>query len=400
MLSALQSDKLVADTLLLAPGEGEPLAGLERDGVLTVRPVALPRGECLRGANRMLGWPVGIMCGRTLLCAYHQQIYHHGEGPKRDDDSCEAVVVRSADGGETWSSPVAMKDVGRNHEPTVLGFGNCFGVQDRVAFLATQYGLFRSQDEGVTWDFVEGALTQRQTGHDDAGEFGPRMVVHPRKGLVVLAGMYSESCLDVYNSTDSGVTWAHERIVTPSPVHTLEPTAIFHDGHLLFLTRNHAMPTIYQRGLNENQPPAMMVSDGDWFPMKHAALTNIASYRWPDTTDLDFNPVTGRYDAIVTNRNGGGPGGEQDEEHAQTLNLWSISRDDFLAGRAENWRFEYTLLRLPSGMLGMGPDDIDAAHPGGAVMDLSRGVQHIFIYCGRYATPTGIYRLTRSLDYR
>ena len=24
--------------------------------------------------------------------------------------------------------------------------------------------------------------------------------------------------------------------------------------------------------------------------------------------------------------------------------------------------------------------------------------QHIFIHCGRYATPTGIYRISRTLD--
>jgi hypothetical protein len=48
-------------------------------------------------------------------------------------------------------------------------------------------------------------------------------------------------------------------------------------------------------------------------------------------------------------------------------------------------------------MLDIEPDDIDAAHPGGAVIDLENGVQHIFVYCGRYATPSGIYRISRTL---
>lgn len=48
-------------------------------------------------------------------------------------------------------------------------------------------------------------------------------------------------------------------------------------------------------------------------------------------------------------------------------------------------------------MLKMGPDDVDAAHPGGAVIDLNSGVQHIFIYCGKYATPSGIFRISRTL---
>ena len=142
----------------------------------------------------------------------------------------------------------------------------------------------------------------------------------------------------------------------------------------------------------------MMVSDTGWFPMKHQNVTNISSYRWPDTTDVDFNPVTNRFEAIVTNRNGGADKDERNEQHEQTVNLWSISKRDMYAGRSLGWRFEGTLLRLKSGMLGIGPNDVDAAHPGGAVMDEANGVQHIFIYCGQYSTPTGIYRITRTLD--
>lgn len=33
-----------------------------------------------------------------------------------------------------------------------------------------------------------------------------------------------------------------------------------------------------------------------------------------------------------------------------------------------------------------------------AMADEALGVQHIFIYCGTFGTPTGIYRITRTLD--
>ena len=84
-------------------------------------------------------------------------------------------------------------------------------------------------------------------------------------------------------------------------------------------------------------------------------LTNISSYRWPDTTDVDFNPVTRRFEAVVTNRNGGALEDEKDEKREQTVNLWSLSKKDMYAGRADQWRFEGTLLRLTSGMLSIGP---------------------------------------------
>jgi hypothetical protein len=108
--------------------------------------------------------------------------------------------------------------------------------------------------------------------------------------------------------------------------------------------------------------------------------------------------VTKRFEAVVTNRSGGAGKDEKNEQNEQTVNLWSISKDDMYAGRADQWRFEGTLLRLKSGMLNISADDVDAAHPGGAVIDEDEGVQHIFIYCGRYSTPAGIYRITRTLD--
>jgi predicted neuraminidase len=139
------------------------------------------------------------------------------------------------------------------------------------------------------------------------------MVVHPDKGLVIPAGSRDEPCLDMYNSTDAGKTWRHERIELSDAIHPMEPTAIYHEGHLIFLTRNQPLPFRWYKELREPQRPAMMVSATGWFPVDHMAVTNISSYRWPDTTDVDYNPVTERYEAVVTNRSGGGPGSERNE---------------------------------------------------------------------------------------
>ena len=42
--------------------------------------------------------------------------------------------------------------------------------------------------------------------------------------------------------------------------------------------------------------------------------------------------------------------------------------------------------------------EIDGLHPGGAVIDAERGVQHIFVYMGYPAGPTGVFRVTRTLE--
>lgn len=390
-------DKMIAKTLIISEAEKERLANLEAGGIMTVKPVVLPAGRYLKGNNKHLGWPVGIKIGKTLLCAYHQGLRQHG-GKRKDAESSDAVIVRSTDGGKSWSDPIDIKQFGTSKKAMVLNFGNCFGVLDEKVFLATKYGLYRSEDEGKSWTLLPDALSQDQTGHNYTDNFGPRMIVHPDKGLVIPVGVARSPQIDMYFSKDEGVTWGHERIQLSNRFHPLEPTAIYHDGRLIFLSRNHTLPFKWHHQLRETQRPVMMVSGTGWFPMTHQKLTNISSYRWPDTTDVDFNPVTKRFEAIVTNRSGGAGKNEKNEKHEQTVNLWSLSTEDMYAGRADQWRFEGTLLRLKSGMLNIGANDIDAAHPGGAVIDKDRGVQHIFIYCGRYSTPAGIYRISRTLD--
>ena len=42
--------------------------------------------------------------------------------------------------------------------------------------------------------------------------------------------------------------------------------------------------------------------------------------------------------------------------------------------------------------------DADGFHPAGAVIDVKRRQQHIFIYTGHPNGPAGVFRLTRTLD--
>ncbi|MEI7729561.1 MAG: sialidase family protein [Verrucomicrobiota bacterium] len=385
----------VRETLIIHPEEQRRLLELEAAGVQSIRPLALPEGRFLKGANHHLGWPVGIKIGKTLICAYHQTLKHHGSGPMHDADSSEAVMVRSTDGGTTWSAPADMRQFGINQTPLVLKFGNCFGVLSNKVFFATAYGLYRSADEGLTWELIPGALTQKQTGTTVGGNFGPRMVVHPQKGLMIPVGRERKPEVDVFYSNDEGVTWRHEEVPGTNEIHPLEPTAFYHDGLLIFLSRNHPLPFRFAGQLHTPQRPCMLVSRTGWFPFTHQEISNISSFRWPDTANVDYNPVTKRYEAVVNNRFGGAEAQETDQSQGNTVNLWSISKEDLRAGNSTAWRFESTLLQLTTGRQEW---EIDAAHPGGAVMDEANGVQHVFVYAGLFATgKTGIYRITRTL---
>jgi hypothetical protein len=138
-------------TLIVSTAERTRLARLESTGTLAIRPVALPVGRYLKCRNHHLGWPVGIKIGTTLLCAYHQSLRHHG-GTRLAADSSEAVVVRSTDGGETWSDPVDMRTFGVNNEPMSVWEMNSFAVLNNKVFLATTYGLYVSDNEGTSWE--------------------------------------------------------------------------------------------------------------------------------------------------------------------------------------------------------------------------------------------------------
>ena len=142
----------------------------------------------------------------------------------------------------------------------------------------------------------------------------------------------------------------------------------------------------------------ILTKKSGWPPLTHQKRTNISAFRGPDTTDLDFNPVTDRFEAVVANRSGGALKNETNQLHEGTVNLWSMSKEDVYAGRAENWRFEGTLLRARTGRLDTLRYQPDGYHPGGGIIDKENGVQHIFVYAGTQATPTGIYRITRTLD--
>ena len=106
-----------------------------------------------------------------------------------------------------------------------------------------------------------------------------------------------------------------------------------------------------------------------------------------------------------------------------TLNLWSIDPNEMLAGKSM-WRFEGTLLarrgthvsvkqnlELPGFsdfkaryLKGDVNDNYlraaaaDGMHPGGSVVDMKNKVEHVFIYLGFTMGPSGIFRVTRTLD--
>ncbi|MBN2308737.1 MAG: exo-alpha-sialidase [Candidatus Hydrogenedentes bacterium] len=379
-----------------------------KEGVLEIAPVVLPEGEFWLGPNDHFGWPVATRADDAIVVLYHRIPQHWGGSAARDEHSSSVVVVRSTDGGATWTTPVDLRSVVKHRtEGCRTGFGNAIGTtQSGLIVAVTHQGVFHSDNAGESWRHVPGAFGGEQL-EGPVTNNGPRLIEHPEYGLVVLghqsAGRNEDGTeriadtIWVRYSKDEGRTWHETKQDLPEWAKPVEPTPLLVGGAFVVVARCHGG----FEPLRKTWRYLQLVSTTGWLPFE-PALTNMRTSEtgkspwhgpWSqDTVDLLLNPRTGRIEAVATNRDGGGQGREHIQSH-MTLNLWSIDRDELLAG-ASTWRFEGTLLMRR----GTHVTNVDGMHPGAGVVDEERGVEHIFVYLGYPAGPAGIFRITRTLD--
>ena len=366
----------------------------QRAGLFELAPVHLPRnppGDC-----NHYGWPVATMSGDTIVVMHRRIPGHRAKGAGRPHPQMSyGVVLRSDDGGQTWSKPYDLRDCMKpedrnrggivplshrakfdNSNKSPLGYKvhlHAIGTaRDNAVIAVNNHGVFRSEDAGRTWKHFSTALRE-DTFKNPIINIGPRILDDPRCGLLVFGNWFGE--VDQYHkyseklvtlsSLDGGATWQVEEHSVGFKQY--EPAAIFHGGKYRIVTRDQ----------NEVRSHRLLA----WLPGQEPTVkkTNLQDPRLVDTVDLSFNPVTRRLEIV------------RSERHHMELWLWSIAPDEWSKGR---WRRECRLF----GRDGKFYADADGFHPGGAVIDEARGVQHIFIYTGHPNGPAGVFRLTRTLD--
>jgi hypothetical protein len=94
----------------------------------------------------------------------------------------DEFVIKSVDGGVTWSSLVG---------------GNAIAIDPQnpaAIYVGTRHGVNRSLDAGSTWTFLSSGL-------EDAFVFA--LAIDPRRTSTIYAGTFG----GVFRSTDSGLTW-------------------------------------------------------------------------------------------------------------------------------------------------------------------------------------------------
>ena len=384
--------------------------GRER-GLIELAPVVLPEDPL--GDNNHMGWPVATKVDDTLV-VIHRRIPGHnpwgaGDG---DENSSFSLAVVSEDDGQSWTEPHDLRD---SMEPSCKNRGGVLPLSHRYKFgpvnesvegyklhlnaigtssegtvvVLCNYGAFRSTDKGRTWTHQHMQFRE-DTMEGDVVFQGPRIVNHPELGLCSLGntvgygrgGRFPNPVdgpadllhhnLAILSSQDDGKTWKKDIHPLPPWAPQHEPAAVLHKGDIFIFGRDERTHTSYIQ---------IRVSGGKPADVRRA---NIRHTRLLDTPDIDYNPVTCRFEVVRSLREN------------LLVDLWSIDPDDW---ESAEWRFEGVLFAKKRSEGGKEfYETSDGFHPAGGVIDAEKGVQHIFIYTGHPNGPAGTFRITRTLE--
>ncbi len=360
---------------------------LSGSGMVEVLPVVLPTPDKVVGPNDYFMWPIATQVDDTLVVLYARTACHWGpDSSTNDGNGGIRMVVRSADGGATWSEPVDLLESGRWEDSPFGGFGAGLGVHQGTVYAALNQGVYCSKDKGASW-----RLVAEKPRFDDVPTPlwapGMRITFDTEHGMVIwtTAGYakvrkttadYGKRMCAVF-SQDGGKTWRYEDQPVPPGIGLSEVTPLKFGGRMAFLLRNGIKDVRYAQGY----------SPTGWFPFAFD-VTNIGPVGIVDTPDIIFNPVSKRFEAVVSHRRGRGPG----PGGSMKLNLYSIGEKELASGH-NAWRFEGTLLRYKA-QFGVS----DGFNPVGSVVDEAAGVQRIHVWGGDCTGTAGIFQYSRTLD--
>ena len=294
----------------------------QENGIIEFAPVILPEGKNLIGENDYFGWPVATMVDDTIVVVFLRKPGHWGK--RTAEGTSHAVAVRSTDGGKTWSDMINIEDACIHKSGGVkAGFGNAICTSEGIIYLVSGQsgGVFTSKDKGLSWQNIPKAFTSEQI-NGPRTSLGPNIIEHPEYGFVVFGhegGKTFPSDIYFRYSKDKCVTWHDVKYRLPDFARSAESAGVFYNNALFLLGRSHGGVVDPK---TKTYSYVQIVAKSGWVPLE-ASLTNIRTTDasdWKggsgnkgfgvfsqDTAAFIFNPISGRLEAVTTNRTGGGP---------------------------------------------------------------------------------------------
>lgn len=408
----IQKSSLSPLALQLLNTTDKQLSTLElgaRQGLIELDTVVLP--EKPLGDNNHLGFAEATSSGDTLILIHRRMTGHNPWGAGNADKySSFTMTTTSADGGKTWTESFNIRDamgtkfrdrggliplshrykygpLNHSKEGYKLHLNGIGTSRAGTVVILCNYGAFRSEDKGRTWEHLPEQFRE-DTTKGDIVYVGPRIVDHPDIGLCAFGNTTgygrsekfpnpvdgpienTRSDFVFLSSKDDGRTW--EKTIHPLPrwAAQYEPAALIHKNDIFILARDELALTSHLQ---------IRVSEGKPVDVRRASMRQLNKV---EDIGFDYNPVTKRFEAVRSVR------------EKMLLDIWSIDPENW---DSAEWRFEGTIFARKSEGLDF-YDSADGFHPTGTVIDEKKGVQHIFIYSGHPCGPAGSFRITRTLD--
>jgi photosystem II stability/assembly factor-like uncharacterized protein len=151
----------------------------------------------------------------------------------------DAALFRSSDGGQTWQELSGLRGhgSGKYWQPGAGGMGLHTIVLDptrpgRIYIAISAAGVFRTDDDGVTWKPVNRGLKSQYVLPDPDAEVGHcvhRIAMHPSRPGV----LFMQKHWDVMRTDDAGESWHEVSGDLPSDfgfpidVHSHEPNTVY-----------------------------------------------------------------------------------------------------------------------------------------------------------------------------
>lgn len=399
-------DPLTLEYFDFPPAELARLRRLIAAGLLEIAPVAhAPKNS----KYQHLGWPVATQLPSGRIIVTFKRKTGHGDDEVGTDLESGRHVIWTDD-LEVWHPGDlvgAESRIGPHTGMHCVGWTRTPEGSVRALLLASANPelLYASDDEGQSWREMPFDLPALE----EAVHCGPNMPTNAAFGLVAVFGQEKKGRKNfLVRTLDAGRTWEDRTWLNAERARSVEPAlATWGPGHMVMISRefNDDFGRTPDGFFGHTQHVYRYEPGAKFEEVKFTtARTNIignlaAGTGCHDTAEVIFNPVSGRVETLQSHRWGGGLGRTGTTvpgrgEGVNTLNLWSIDPEALLGGSSE-WRFDGTVVER-KGYSGKG--DKDGLHPGGSIVDLQRGMQHIFVYAGWRRAPTGIYRISRTLD--